>query len=1198
MNGGGGGDAGGVDGSVDEDVFRFKVAAFFTVIVVSLVGGFLPLRINMGNDQTRKGIIDHMRFLTAGVFLGVGLLHMLPDAVEGFQALDWSLPSAFNIVTYAWRDHLRHSPSNQPLLSSGDPAAADDNDPFPIPYLLCALGFILVWYAEQRFSSAAAPSPSPQEIQKMMAVAAGAESLGGGSICYVQVQPVASYGPVQCPSPTRIRSAAALAGLPQSAMQAAMYGPASVSSSSPLGPSGLSSSFAGGSAAGSVSPYASPSPSRFVLPPSASPAAAPGALGPHGAQHPQVHAHEEPGDCCHSQGHGDSVCHHTDQQQQGREKQKRKIHEHAQDHSHKHGSSNSHGHAQGPHARSAHHHAHEWQDEVGVRWRGVQGGTEDDACAGLHRHTHTTHHHHIVLPSRGGLSYLLTALLSMHSFVVGAALGTSGTLQGTVGLIIALIAHKWAEAFAVGVQFVRESVPVPKMAAILLLYCAMTPTGIVVGMLANSLAGPRAMLVAVVTQAFGAGTVLYIAMLELVEKHSGAQGRGFLIQSSQMLRVSAPPSRSLLAPESLTTAAKLTVVASRSLSAWQPHSAAAAAQEPPRRHLRRSTGAPYFTRLPDRSSGAAATASLRLALTGSSATPSHAKSSSLSSSCSYAPRFACTSAVVSRARSAPHSTAPLASTSASTAPAMATKSARAAEALQRVKDAGLFRDQCLIGDSWVGPRDAGPTMDVVNPATGDLITRIPNHGYDETRQAIAAASAAFPDWSSRSAKERAAVLRKWYDLIVANREELALLMTLEQGKPLAEARGEVDYSAGYVQLYAEEATRTYGDIIPAPLADRRILVQKQPVGVVAVITPWNFPLAMIARKVAPALAAGCTVVAKPSELTPLSAFALAELALKAGVPHGVINIVVGDAPPIGQAIMESSAVRKLSFTGSTAVGRRLMAGAAATVKRVSLELGGNAPFIVFDDADVAVAVKGLLAAKFRNAGQTCVCANRVLVQEGIYDEFVAAVKTAMEQQLTVGFGLEDGVTQGPLINQAAVEKVQSHVDDAVSRGGKVLLGGSIAHPSFLSAPAGELPEKLPGCFFQPTLVVDVPSDCLCFQEETFGPLAAVHKFSSEADALRIANDSEFGLAAYVFSRDMGRCFTVAEGLQAGIVGVNESAISTEVAPFGGVKQSGMGREGSRYGLQDYMDLKYVCLGNLNAGVVVQADMEVVLALLL
>ncbi|CAI7868720.1 unnamed protein product [Closterium sp. NIES-53] len=650
-----------------------------------------------------------------------------------------------------------------------------------------------------------------------------------------------------------------------------------------------------------------------------------------------------------------------------------------------------------------------------------------------------------------------------------------------------------------------------------------------------------------------------------------------------MLRVSAPPSRSLLAPESLTTAAKLTVVASRSLTAWQPHSAATAAaatQELSSRRLHRSTGAPYFARSPDRSSGAAATASLRLSLTGSAATSSHARSSSLSSCSSYAPRFACTFAADSRARSAPRSVAPRASASAGTASAMATKSARAAEALQRVKDAGLFRDQCLIGDSWVGPRDAGPTMDVVNPATGDLITRIPNHGYDETRQAIAAASAAFPGWSTRTAKERAAVLRRWYELIIANREELALLMTLEQGKPLAEARGEVDYSAGYVQLYAEEATRTYGDIIPAPLADRRILVQKQPVGVVAVITPWNFPLAMIARKVAPALSAGCTVVAKPSELTPLSAFALAELALKAGVPHGVINIVVGDAPPIGQAIMESSEVRKLSFTGSTAVGRRLMAGAAATVKRVSLELGGNAPFIVFDDADVAVAVKGLLAAKFRNAGQTCVCANRVLVQEGIYDEFVSAVKTAMEQQLTVGFGLEDGVTQGPLINQAAVEKVESHVADAVSRGGKVLLGGSKAHPSYLSAPAGELPEKLPGCFFQPTLVVDVPSDCLCFQEETFGPLAAVHKFSSEAEALRIANDSEFGLAAYVYSRDMGRCFRVAEGLQAGIVGVNESAISTEVAPFGGVKQSGMGREGSRYGLQDYMDLKYVCLGNL------------------
>ncbi|GJP48112.1 hypothetical protein CLOM_g7391 [Closterium sp. NIES-68] len=722
---GGGGDGGGMDGSVDENVFRFKVAAFFTVIVVSLVGGFLPLRINMGSDQMRKGFIDHMRFLTAGVFLGVGLLHMLPDAVEGFQALDWSPPSAFNIVTSAWRTHLRHSPAT-PLSSgfslhianssagpsvgpSADPAAADGGDPFPIPYLLCALGFILVWYAEQRFSSAATPSPSPQEIQKMMAVAAGAESLGGGSICYVQVQPVASYGPVQCPSPTRMRSAAALAGIPQAALEAAMHGAAS-SSSSPLGPSGLSSSLAGsaaGSAAGSVSPFASPSASRFVLPSPVSPAPAPAALGhtssrvsshapshvpahvsaspqlglrealllgremerererereregenqrggygmggavlggrghrgeygtgahghshdhshtpghshdhthghaggggsevghthvhadehdeedgllahdhdhhhddhhehqhEHAQPHDHAHAHgqedhehehdpspehphqqvqveEAPSDCCHSQGHGASVCHHSEQQlqqqEQGRQKQQQtqksshqhqdahahdhsheEGHSHANAHAHAHSHSNGHGHG---HAHSAHP-VHEWQEEVGVRWRGVQGGTEDDACAGLHRHTHATHHHHIVLPSRGGLSYLLTALLSLHSFVVGAALGTSGTMQGTIGLIIALIAHKWAEAFAVGVQFVRESVPVSKMAAILLLYCAMTPSGIVVGMLANSLAGPRAMLVANVTQSFGAGTVLYIAMLELMEKHSGPQESSLL----------------------------------------------------------------------------------------------------------------------------------------------------------------------------------------------------------------------------------------------------------------------------------------------------------------------------------------------------------------------------------------------------------------------------------------------------------------------------------------------------------------------------------------------------------------------------------------------------------------------------------------------------------------------------------------------
>lgn len=535
------------------------------------------------------------------------------------------------------------------------------------------------------------------------------------------------------------------------------------------------------------------------------------------------------------------------------------------------------------------------------------------------------------------------------------------------------------------------------------------------------------------------------------------------------------------------------------------------------------------------------------------------------------------------------------------------RSEAAAAALQRIKDAALFHDKCLIGEQWVGtgasePADrtadeptadgtAASVLPVVNPATGDVLARIPNLGFAETRQAIDAAAAAFPAWSARPARQRAAVLRAWHDLITANREELAALMTLEQGKPLAEARGEVDYSAGYVQLYSEEATRAYGDIIPAPSPDRRILVQRQPVGVVAVITPWNFPLAMIARKVAPALAAGCTVVAKPSELTPLSAFALASLALRAGVPPGAFNVVTGDAAPIGRAIMESNAVRKISFTGSTAVGRLLMAGAAATVKRVSLELGGNAPFLVFDDADVPVAVRGLLGAKFRNAGQTCVCANRVLVQAGVYGEFVSAVREAMEQQLSVGFGMDKGVTQGPLINAAALEKVQRHVEDVVERGGKVLLGGKRAHPRYRgekdgdgaagreSAGAGAAAE-LPGCFFEPTLVVDVPADCLCFREETFGPLAAVHKFETEAEALRIANDSEFGLAAYVYSRDSARCWRVAEGLQAGIVGVNESAISTEVAPFGGVKQSGMGREGSKYGLQDYMDMKYICMGNL------------------
>uniref|UniRef100_A0A2P2K1F9 Succinate-semialdehyde dehydrogenase n=1 Tax=Rhizophora mucronata TaxID=61149 RepID=A0A2P2K1F9_RHIMU len=439
-------------------------------------------------------------------------------------------------------------------------------------------------------------------------------------------------------------------------------------------------------------------------------------------------------------------------------------------------------------------------------------------------------------------------------------------------------------------------------------------------------------------------------------------------------------------------------------------------------------------------------------------------------------------------------------------------------------------------------------------------------GGKETNDAISSAYDAFFLWSKLTAAERSRLLRKWYDLLIAHKEELGQLMTLEQGKPLKEALGEVNYGASFVEFFAEEAKRVYGDIIPATLGDRRLFVLKQPVGVVGAITPWNFPLAMITRKVGPALAAGCTVVVKPSELTPLTALAAAELALQAGIPPGVLNVVMGNAPEIGDALLSSTKVRKITFTGSTAVGKRLMAGAAGTVKRLSLELGGNAPCIVFDDADLDVAVKGSLAAKFRNAGQTCVCTNRLIVQEGIYDKFALAFSKAV-QNLQVGDGFSEGVTQGPLINEAAVQKVESFVQDAISKGAKVLLGGKR--------------HGLGMTFYEPTVLSDIKSEMLVSREEVFGPVAPLLRFKTEEEAILMANDTNAGLAAYIFTNNVQRSWRVTEALEYGLVGVNEGIISTEVAPFGGVKQSGLGREGSKYGIDEYLEMKYVCLGDMN-----------------
>jgi succinate-semialdehyde dehydrogenase / glutarate-semialdehyde dehydrogenase len=480
----------------------------------------------------------------------------------------------------------------------------------------------------------------------------------------------------------------------------------------------------------------------------------------------------------------------------------------------------------------------------------------------------------------------------------------------------------------------------------------------------------------------------------------------------------------------------------------------------------------------------------------------------------------------------------------------------------KLSDKSLLKTQCLVDGAWTGEG----VDEIRNPATGAVIAKVPRFGHGETVRAIEAASKAFGPWAKTLPKERAQILRRWFDLIVANRDDLALIMTSEQGKPLAEARGEIDYAAGFVEFFGEEAKRVYGEINPTFRADSRILVIKQPIGVVAAITPWNFPAAMITRKVAPALAVGCTAVVKPAPETPLTALALAELALRAGFPSGVLNMLTGDAPAIGRAMCEHPAVRFVGFTGSTEVGKLLMRQAAGTVKKVGLELGGNAPFIVFDDAEVDAAVEGAIASKFRNMGQTCVCANRIYAQEGIYDAFVAKLTDAVGR-LKVGDGTEPGVVQGPLINDEAVQKVEAHVADALAKGAKATIGGK-RHPLGLT-------------FFEPTVLAGLDSTMRIAREETFGPVAPVFRFKNEADAIAQANDTQYGLAAYFYARDLGRVWRVAEALEYGMVGINSGAISTELAPFGGVKESGIGREGSRHGAEEFVEIKYMLMSGLD-----------------
>ena len=483
-----------------------------------------------------------------------------------------------------------------------------------------------------------------------------------------------------------------------------------------------------------------------------------------------------------------------------------------------------------------------------------------------------------------------------------------------------------------------------------------------------------------------------------------------------------------------------------------------------------------------------------------------------------------------------------------------------------LRDAALLRSQCYVNGQWVDAA-GGARQEVRNPARGSLITQVPLLSRAETRAAIAAAAAAFPAWAARTAKERANVLRRWFELMLTNQDDLATLMTAEQGKPLAEARGEIAYAASFLEWFAEEARRIYGDVIPGHQADKRILVLRQPVGVVGAITPWNFPAAMITRKAAPALAAGCTFVVKPAMQTPLSALAMAELAARAGLPPGVFNVITGKANEIGPELTSNPSVRKLTFTGSTGVGKQLMQQSAGTLKKLSLELGGNAPFIVFDDADLDAAVQGAIASKFRNTGQTCVCANRLLVQSGVYEEFARRLGVAVSA-LAVGDGLAGPTDQGPLIDAAALAKVREHIDDALAKGAKIAVGGK--------------PHALGGTFFEPTVLTGVTTAMACAREETFGPVAPLFRFETEAEAIRMANDTEFGLASYLFTRDLARSWRVSEALEYGIVGLNTGLISTEVAPFGGIKESGFGREGSKYGILDYTELKYVCVGGIGA----------------
>jgi succinate-semialdehyde dehydrogenase/glutarate-semialdehyde dehydrogenase len=481
-----------------------------------------------------------------------------------------------------------------------------------------------------------------------------------------------------------------------------------------------------------------------------------------------------------------------------------------------------------------------------------------------------------------------------------------------------------------------------------------------------------------------------------------------------------------------------------------------------------------------------------------------------------------------------------------------------------IKDASLFRQQAYLDGAWVDA-DSGATIDVDNPATGDVLGTVPKMGAAETRRAIEAAEAALPGWRAKTAKERAQILRRWFELMMANQEDLAALMTAEQGKPLAESRGEIAYAASFIEWFGEEGKRVYGDVIPGHGADKRIIVLKQPIGVCAAITPWNFPAAMITRKAGPALAAGCTIVLKPASQTPFSALALCELAERAGVPKGVFSCVTGSATEIGGEMTSNPKVRKLSFTGSTEIGKLLLEQCARTVKKTSMELGGNAPFIVFDDADLEAAVKGAIASKYRNAGQTCVCANRILVQDGIYDAFAKRLSEAASG-MKVGNGFTEGAVIGPLIDAKAIKKVEEHVADALAKGAEIITGGKR--------------HSLGGSFYEPTVLTGATRDMAIFREETFGPVAPLFRFKTEAEAIEMANDTEFGLAAYFYGRDIGRVWRVAEALEYGIVGVNEGIISTEVAPFGGVKESGLGREGSHYGIEDYLEIKYLCLGGI------------------